>query len=53
MSPMYEYIKAAYDDGDYTKGMVWDLVGVGAITPGEYKLITGDVYDPNDPPLIK
>ncbi|MCR9040963.1 XkdX family protein [Bacillus sp. L381] len=44
-------IKDLYDSGLWTKKKVHDTVGVGRITPEQYKEITGDTYDPDNPPV--
>lgn len=47
----YLRIKNLYDAGLWTKKQVHDTVGAGRITTEEYEKITGDVYDPNKPPI--
>lgn len=45
----YTYIKGFYENGLWTKRQVFNVVGI-RITPEQYKEITGDEYDPNNPP---
>lgn len=42
---MFARIKRFYDNGLWTKQQVHDVVAVGAITPEEYELITGEPYE--------
>jgi uncharacterized XkdX family phage protein len=44
---MFERIKRFYDRKLWTKEMVADIVGVGAITAKQYKEITGEDYETN------
>ena len=41
----YSIIKEYYDKGLYKIKQMKNLVKAKAITPGEYKEITGDLYD--------
>lgn len=40
----YEKIKAYYDEGRWTKGMVRKAVEKGIITASQYTTITGEPY---------
>lgn len=42
MSPMYEKIKRYYDEGIWTKEMVYNAYMKGKITLEEYKEIVGE-----------
>ena len=44
-SAKYEKVKGYYDNGYWTKKMVWNAVGKGWITPDEYTEITGEPYE--------
>ncbi|UTL73916.1 XkdX family protein [Bacillus halotolerans] len=46
----FSSIKYFYDKGLWTKKQVHDVVAVGRITPEQYEEITGDPYDPDNPP---
>ncbi|MED3670969.1 XkdX family protein [Bacillus sp. FSL M7-0417] len=46
----FTYIKGFYENGLWTKKQVHDVVAVGRITPEQYEDITGDPYDPDNPP---
>ncbi|WEY95783.1 XkdX family protein [Bacillus subtilis] len=46
----FTYIKGFYENGLWTEKQVHDVVAVGRITPGQYEEITGDPYDPDNPP---
>jgi len=41
---IYDIIKRYYDKGYYTKTHIADFVAAGALTPEQYKSITGDDY---------
>ena len=45
-SPMFDKIKKWYDEGHWTKKMVYNAVGKGKITAAEYEEITGEAYEP-------
>ena len=45
MSRLFKTVKRYYDQGIYTKEDVAKFVRKGAITPEEYKTITGDEYN--------
>lgn len=47
----YDVIKSYYDEGLWTKGMVWDAVNAPKpkITQEEFTLITGDEYSTERP----
>lgn len=42
----YKAIKGFYDDGLWTKEMVYNTVAAGRITPKQYEQITGEQYTP-------
>ena len=44
-SPMYEKYKKRYERGGCTKEQLRRLVELGALTPDEYKEITGEDYE--------
>lgn len=44
-SKLFEKIKSYYDEGLWSKKRVYNVVGK-AITPAEYKQITGEEYVP-------
>lgn len=48
---MFARIQRFYNQGLWTKYQVWVAVGANAIIPTQYKTITGDVYDVNNPPV--
>lgn len=45
MSKKFEKVKGYYDKGYWSIRQVYDAVGKGWITAGEYKIITGYDYD--------
>lgn len=49
MSKMYNYVWKCYKAGTWSKAWVWDAVDLW-ITADEYKLITGDEWDPENRP---
>lgn len=44
MSRMFEKVKRYYENGDWSIKMVRNAVVKGWITPGEYEMITGEIY---------
>lgn len=44
-SPMFEKYKKRYERGGCTKEQLHRLVELGALTPEEYKEITGEDYE--------
>lgn len=53
----YDYFYARYEEGSYTKEMLWNIVRIKKLTEAEYKLITGDDYPaicpPKEKPVVK
>lgn len=49
MSKNFQKIKRNYDNGFWTKEMVYNVVGKRTgITAEEYELITGEPYEPQE-----
>ena len=44
-SRLFNKIKSYYDNKQWTKQMVYNVVAKGAITAEEYEEITGEAYD--------
>ena len=44
-SPKYAKVKKYYDDGKWSKKMVYNAVEKGWITAAEYEEITGEPYE--------
>ena len=44
MSKKFNFVKAAYDRGNWNNAMVANAVVKGWITAEEYEIITGEVY---------
>ena len=45
MSRLYKTVKRYYDKGIYDKENVATFVRTGQLTPEEYEMITGEVYE--------